>query len=225
MLKKIISILTTITMVIGFGVSVFAADFPTWYVSAHSGLNCRTTPTIEVDNIITTFSNGTPLQIVGIDSTGLWWEVWDGTTLGYCYSGYLAETEDEATSVTSYIEEEDTYDEEDYDSDYSYDYDTPSGDMEYIGDFYCTVYDTSPGENGGYSTTSCGDNLSDVVGWAIAVDPSVIPYNTKVYIEGVGYRVARDCGGAIQGNRIDILVWDCWESDGLNGTRRVYRVN
>ena len=212
MLKKIISILTIMTMAIGFGVTsaMAADDFPTWYVSAQSGLNCRTTPKIEDGNIITTFSNGTPLQIIGVDETGSWWEVWDGTTQGYCYAQYLAETEEEATAVPSY---DDT------------NYDAPSGDMTYIGDFYCTVYDTSPGENGGYSTTSCGDNLTDVVGWAIAVDPSVIPYNTEVYIEGVGHRVARDCGGAIQGNRIDILVWDCWESDALNGSRKVYIVN
>ncbi|MUV37489.1 Muramidase-2 [Lentibacillus sp. JNUCC-1] len=40
----------------------------------------------------------------------------------------------------------------------------------------------------------------------IAVDPSVIPLGTKVYVEGYGYATAADIGGAIKGNRIDIHV-------------------
>lgn len=39
----------------------------------------------------------------------------------------------------------------------------------------------------------------------IAVDPSVIPYGSKVVINGQVY-VAEDCGGAIKKNRIDIYV-------------------
>ncbi|MCM2535763.1 3D domain-containing protein [Neobacillus pocheonensis] len=40
----------------------------------------------------------------------------------------------------------------------------------------------------------------------IAVDPSVIPLGKKVWVEGYGVAVAGDTGGAIVGNRIDILM-------------------
>lgn len=41
----------------------------------------------------------------------------------------------------------------------------------------------------------------------IAVDPSVIPYGTKVYIPRFGKTfIAEDCGGGIKGNKIDIFM-------------------
>lgn len=40
----------------------------------------------------------------------------------------------------------------------------------------------------------------------IAVDPKIIPYGTKVEIEGYGTYVAEDCGGAVKGNVIDIYI-------------------
>ena len=39
----------------------------------------------------------------------------------------------------------------------------------------------------------------------IAVDPRVIPLGSKLYIRGYGFALAKDIGGAIKGNRIDIL--------------------
>ncbi|MDP4154360.1 MAG: 3D domain-containing protein [Bacillota bacterium] len=47
----------------------------------------------------------------------------------------------------------------------------------------------------------------------IAVDPSVIPLGSKVYIEGYGEATAADTGGAIKGNRIDVYMQN--ESDAL----------
>lgn len=40
----------------------------------------------------------------------------------------------------------------------------------------------------------------------IAVDPSVIPLGTKVWVEGYGHAIAGDTGGAIKGNKIDVFL-------------------
>lgn len=40
----------------------------------------------------------------------------------------------------------------------------------------------------------------------IAVDPSVIPLGSKVYIPGYGYAIASDTGGAIKGDIIDLYM-------------------
>lgn len=40
----------------------------------------------------------------------------------------------------------------------------------------------------------------------IAVDPTVIPLGTEVFVEGYGFAVADDTGGDIIGNRIDVAM-------------------
>jgi len=47
----------------------------------------------------------------------------------------------------------------------------------------------------------------------IAVDPSVIPLGSKVYVDGYGYAIASDTGGAIKGNRIDVYLDSSSECD------------
>ena len=64
-----------------------------------------------------------------------------------------------------------------------------------------TAYDTSPGENGGYTITATGHQLKRGV---IAVDPRVIPLGSIVHIPGYGEGWAIDTGGAIRGRRIDV---------------------
>ena len=56
-----------------------------------------------------------------------------------------------------------------------------------------------------------------VEGRTIAVDPRVIPYGTKVIIGGHIF-TAEDCGGAIQGNHIDIYVNNHAEATALGVT-------
>ena len=47
-----------------------------------------------------------------------------------------------------------------------------------------------------------------VEGRTIAVDTSVIPLGSRVYIDGYGLFIAEDIGGAIKESKIDIVVSD-----------------
>ena len=75
-----------------------------------------------------------------------------------------------------------------------------------------------------YTNTDPGCTIWTAIGTycrvgAIAVDPTVIPYGTRMYIvthDGqyiYGIAVAEDCGGSIKGNRIDLYFdtdAECW---------------
>jgi len=54
----------------------------------------------------------------------------------------------------------------------------------------------------------------------VAVDPSVIPLGTRLFIDGYGYAVAGDTGGQIQGMRID-LCYNSFDEAIHFGRRRV----
>lgn len=54
-----------------------------------------------------------------------------------------------------------------------------------------------------YGITASGTKARPGV---VAVDPSVIPLGTKLYIKGYGFAIAEDTGGAIKGNRIDLFM-------------------
>lgn len=56
-------------------------------------------------------------------------------------------------------------------------------------------------------TTATGIDLrSNPERKVIAVDPSIIPLGTKVWVEGYGEAIAGDVGGAIKGHKIDVFI-------------------
>lgn len=68
-------------------------------------------------------------------------------------------------------------------------------------DLAVTATGYSPGDPGVSNRTATGAKATYGV---IAVDPSVIPLGTRVYIPGYGNAIAADTGGAIKGNKIDL---------------------
>ncbi|WP_186575697.1 G5 and 3D domain-containing protein [Aquibacillus kalidii] len=69
---------------------------------------------------------------------------------------------------------------------------------------HATAYNWNCPTCSGSGRTATGYNLKANPSGVVSVDPSVIPLGTKVWVEGYGYAVARDTGGNIKGNRIDI---------------------
>ncbi|REB05343.1 LysM peptidoglycan-binding domain-containing protein [Sporosarcina sp. BI001-red] len=61
--------------------------------------------------------------------------------------------------------------------------------------------------NGCSGTTKIGINLrANPNQKVIAVDPSVIPLGSRVWVEGYGEAIAGDTGGAIKGHKIDVFL-------------------
>jgi 3D (Asp-Asp-Asp) domain-containing protein len=87
--------------------------------------------------------------------------------------------------------------------------------LTFLGSFLVTCYDLT-------GTTASGEMAGPQ---SIAVDPSVIPLGTQIYVQGVGLRTADDTGGAIIGDHVDIwepTYYACanWGAQ----VRAVYRV-
>lgn len=96
---------------------------------------------------------------------------------------------------------------------------------QYLGEFTLTAYTAGPESTGkkpgdsAYGVTSSGAKV--VEGITIAVDPDVIPIGSRVYIEGIGYRIAQDTGSAIKGNKIDLYMNDLGEARSFGVKRNI----
>jgi len=80
-----------------------------------------------------------------------------------------------------------------------------SGSSSSSKEFYVTATAYTAGCSGCSGVTATGLTLRDGMK-VIAVDPSVIPLGTKVWVEGYGNAIAADKGSAIRGNKIDVFV-------------------
>lgn len=87
--------------------------------------------------------------------------------------------------------------------------------------FSSTAYTASC--NGCSGKTATGIDLHANPGAKIiAVDPSVIPLGTKVYVEGYGYAIAADTGTRIKGNKIDVFFAS--QSDAYRWGQRTVKI-
>jgi len=102
--------------------------------------------------------------------------------------------------------------------------DTPSGPVEYwrkvnmrVTSYTATSAGKKPGEPG-YGITASGVQAGTGV---VAVDPTVVPFKTYVYVPGYGVAFAGDTGGGIKGRFID-LGYDEGEFQSWRGNVDVY---
>ena len=129
---------------------------------------------------------------------------------GICVSTLINDTTEIENQLIEYDEREECYDERTEDF---------SGMVEEmkrsIGYFEVTAYclcvictETYSHEYEGNDETFVQKTASGTIplaGRTVATDTDVIPFGTSIYVTGAGWRIAEDRGGAIRGNRIDVL--------------------
>lgn len=100
---------------------------------------------------------------------------------------------------------------------------TPAAEPTGGKEFYVSATAYTASCTGCSGITATGINLKTNPGLkVIAVDPSVIPLGSKVWVEGYGNAIAGDTGGAIKGNKIDLFMAN--RSDALSFGRKQVKV-
>lgn len=148
-----------------------------------SNLNVRSGPSTQ-NNIIGYLQKGSSVNIVE-NKNSSWYKVkLSNGKVGYCSRQYLKSPEE----INSIVQNTITSSEK-----------TPTSQninktMNAKAYAYCDGTITSTG-------------TKPISGRTIAVDPTIIPYGTKIYIpEFDKVFIAEDCGGGIKGNKIDIYM-------------------
>ena len=82
-----------------------------------------------------------------------------------------------------------------------------------------TAYYPGPEDTWPFASGTTASGLKAGYG-VVAVDRRVIPLRTRLYVEGYGYAIAADTGGAIKGKKID-LCYDTYEEAVRFGRKNV----
>jgi 3D (Asp-Asp-Asp) domain-containing protein len=90
-----------------------------------------------------------------------------------------------------------------------------------LGEFEITAYCPCETCCGSYADGITASGHIAQEGITVAADTSLLPYGTEIMIDGEEY-IVQDCGGAINGNRIDIFFAD--HKTALSYGRQIHEV-
>ena len=80
--------------------------------------------------------------------------------------------------------------------------------VKYVGRFSISHYCSCPICTGTAKGSKTATGHIPKEGRTVAVDKSIIPLHSVIYVEGLGTFVAEDVGGAVKGNHLDIYIDD-----------------